>query len=118
MTAGDREPFTQLEPPPGGAERFGRRLDERARSRRRTVPWLVGAGATAAVLVAVLYVRLEVRDEAPEQPVARIYDAPQFDRLLGRTMRPEELTVVLNDQAADLRRVETGDPRIRIYELN
>ena len=118
--------FTQLEPPPGGAERFGRRLDETAdapRAPRSRVFALAGAACAAVAVMAALVVLLD-RNDSASSPVAdsertaEIYDAREFDRLLGRPPRPAELTVILNEQSASVAQIETGNEKVRIYRIN
>ena len=117
--------FTELEPPPGGAERFGRRLDQTA-SARHALRWhvFVTAGAACAVVALVAVVLLRDPEDSASSPVAdsgrtaAIYDAPEFDRLLGRTPRPAELTVTLNEQPASVAEIETTNEKVRIYRIN
>lgn len=117
--------FKELEPPPGGAERFARRLDEiateRPRLRARTIG-LAAAVSAVAVLTAVLLQRPAA--DAPElavadsPPAVEVYGAPEFDRLLGRTSPPAELTVVLNTEPARVTELETTSAKVRIYQIN
>src|SRR5688500_14102013 len=95
--------FKELEPPPGGAERFAQRLDEIAAarpSRRARVLAMAAAVAALAFVTAVLVLR-EPHDAAPElvadaPPPVEVYSAPEFDRLLGRSAAPAELMVMVN----------------------
>jgi hypothetical protein len=123
--------FGQLDPPPGGAERFARRLDDVAAHasqdahRRRFA--LAGAAAAAILLVVALAV-LRAPSDAPPPPVAdsvpapeiypEIYESPAFDRLLGRPLRAERLTATVNQQAAAVTELESQNPNVRIYRIH
>ena len=82
--------FRELEPPPGGAERFARRLDEiaaaRPSPRARVLAMAAAVGAVALVTAMLL---LRPSDDAPPvlvadaPPAVEVYNAPEFDRLLG-----------------------------------
>ena len=120
--------FKELEPPPGGAERFAQRLDERgraaiaSRTRWRNLA-LAGAACTAvALIVAVVLRRDSDRPEMPPlvadlQPAPEIYDSPAFDRLLGRPAQFTELTVSRNEQSASVVELETANAKVRIYQI-
>jgi hypothetical protein len=117
--------FRVLEPPPGGAEAFAQRLDEIAaerpspRARVRAAAAAVAAGAVVATILA-----LRTPNDAPPAIVARtpppveIYNAAEFDRLLGRPSQPTELTVMSNEGAIGVTEVATTNPNIRIYQIN
>ena len=114
--------FADLTPPPGGAERFAKRLDETAHAeapRWRRFAFAGAACAAVALVVAVVLLR-EPSDSASSTVAAApvIYDAPEFDRLLGRPSRPTELMVTRNAQAAVVAQVETTNEKIRIYDLD
>jgi hypothetical protein len=118
--------FEQLEPPPGGAARFALRLDEAAAS--AVAPkWrpIALAGAVGAVIVAgaltVVLLRAPSEAVAPvatSQPTPEIYNAPVFDRLLGRPLQAEELTAVVDQQATSVSELESHNDKVRIYQLN
>lgn len=111
--------FRELDAPPGGPERLDRRLDELSR-RGHTLRWrLAAAAVAAAALLAVLGLMIEVGllGPAPER-LAGVYDAPQFDRLLGRPPASAELTVRLNDQNATVAELESGNEKVRIYRID
>ena len=117
--------FKELEPPPGGAERFAQRLDEIAAerpSRRARVVALAAATAGVALVTAVLLLRQP--DDAAQPPIANapppvdIYNAPELDRLLGRSTPPAEIMVTVNMQAANVTEIETTNQRVRIYQIN
>jgi hypothetical protein len=117
--------FKELEPPPGGAERFAQRLDEveaeRPSLRTRAVA-LAAAAAAVAILTTVLLLR--PADDAAElavadaPPAVDVYGAPEFDRLLGRPAQPTELTVFVNTEAARVTELTTTSAKVRIYQLN
>lgn len=119
------ELFQQLDPPPGGVERFGQRLDRAAMveaAARRRRPALAAAAAVAGVAFVATFVLLRGPSDGP-QPVAAapapaIYDAPEFDRLLGRPLPVEQLTAVVDDQAATVTELESQNAKVRIYQLN
>ena len=117
--------FRQLDPPPGGAERFARRLDELTATSptpRRRVPALAAAACAVLVLVAAVVWLREPDDSRPliavSQPAIDVYGAPEFDRLLGRTRPPAELTVVVGAQTAAVTQLETTNEKVRIYEID
>jgi hypothetical protein len=118
--------FRELEPPPGGAERFAARLDaivaEGPPRRPRALALAAAAAvATAAVVATVL---LQGPDTAPEPsiaaapPAVEVYGAPEFDRLLGRASRPAELTVIVNTETARVTELATTHANVRIYQIN
>jgi hypothetical protein len=117
--------FIELEPPPGGAERFKRRLDALAAaspSPRVRGFALVAAGAAGVLVAAILLVREP--GDAPQQPVADaapavdVYGAREFDRLLGRASPPAELMVVVNAQPARVTEIQTSNEKVRIYRID
>jgi hypothetical protein len=117
--------FRQLEPPPGGAERFARRLDEIAAQRpSRRARVLATAAAVAAVALVMAILLTQRPDDAPpvlvadEPPAVDIYNAPELDRLLGRTSQPAELMVMVNMEAANVTEIETTNQKVRIYQIN
>jgi hypothetical protein len=118
------EIFEQLEPPPGGAEALARRLDEIAAERpsRRTRVLAAAATVAAVALVTAILLlrppRVEVPTLASTPPAGDIYNAPELDRLLGRTSRPAELMVTVNMEAASVTEIETANQKVRIYQIN
>jgi hypothetical protein len=117
--------FKPLDPPPGGAERFARRLEAAAGASATNPRWpLAVAGAACAavaVVVAMLVLRAPTDDVPPvaaSDPVPVVYDSPAFDRLLGRPLRTEQLTVIVNKQTAAVTEVESRNAKVRIYQLN
>jgi anti-sigma-K factor RskA len=115
--------FRELTPPPGGAERFRQRLEELERS-DRPPQWraLAAAAACAAVVLAAIVLLRDRGDPAPSLPeselTAALYNAPEFDRLLGRQPPPVELAVTLNQQTASVVEIETTNEKVRIYQIN
>lgn len=117
--------FKELEPPPGGAERFARRLDKLAAERPSLRARAIAVAAAAAVVAIATAVLLQrPADDPPEltaadsPPAVEIYGAPEFDRLLGRPAQPAELTVMVNTEAARVTELETMSTKIRIYQIN
>lgn len=111
--------FAELTPPPGGAERLAERFDTDAPRRRGLA--LGGAGAAVAVAFVATVLMLRGPNDTESTAVAPapdIYDAPEFDRLLGRPARPAELSVTLDERSAAVVEVETTNEKIRIYQLN
>jgi len=117
--------FKELEPPPGGAERFARRLHELAAERpslRTRAVALAAAASAIAVVTTVLWLRPV--DTAPDlaatdaPPAVEVYGAPEFDRLLGRPPQPTERTVLVNTEAARVTELETTSAKVRIYQIN
>ena len=117
--------FKELEPPPGGAERFAQRLDEIAAERpSRRARALALAAATAGVALVTAVLLLRQPDDAAQVQIAHapppvdIYNAPELDRLLGRSTPPAELMVTVNMQAANVTEIETTNQKVRIYQIN
>lgn len=115
--------FRPLEPPPGGAERFRQRLDAGG-ARGLALQWRVALAASAALVLVVpailLFVHREPARDArrPSTSAAAIYDAPQFDRLLGRPVERSEPLVTINEQAATLAEVRSENAKVRIYTIH
>jgi hypothetical protein len=115
--------FAELTPPPSGAERFARRLDETAQAadvpRWRSFAFAGAACAAVALVVAVVLLR-DPSDSTPPTVASApdIYDAPEFDRLLGRPAQPTEFTVTLDERTASVVEVETANEKIRLYRVN
>jgi hypothetical protein len=119
------ELFRQLEPPPGGAEAFARRLDEIAAERpsRRARVLAAAAAAATVALVTVILLSRQPDDGPPvlivdEPPAVDIYNAPELDRLLGRASKPAELMVMVNMETANVTQIETANEKVRIYQIN
>jgi hypothetical protein len=55
---------------------------------------------------------------ADSQPLPAIYDSPAFDRLLGRPLPAEQLTAIVDEQAASVTEVESHNAKVKIYQLN
>jgi hypothetical protein len=77
----------------------------------------------AVALVATVILLREPNDSASlpvadSQLTADIYDAPEFDRLLGRPRQTAEVTVTLNEQTASVAEIETANEKVRIYQIN
>jgi len=110
--------FKQLDPPPGGAERFRERLD--GATRRDPAPSWPLAAAVAAALVVVVGALVVLSDAGREggQPAEnRVAAAPEFDRLLGRPVERAEPAVTLNDETVALAAVQSENPKVRIYRI-
>jgi hypothetical protein len=118
--------FERLEPPPGGTARFAERLAAGASPVRPSwrpfaLAGAIGAMAVAAVAVTVVLLRepsVTVAPVANSQPVLEIYNAPAFDRLLGRPLQAEELRATVNRQPTSVSELESHNDKVRIYQLN
>lgn len=118
--------FEELKPPPGGAERFARRLDELTAAPPAAPMRVQVFGAAACLVLAGFLTSLWVREPAPappqltaiEPPIIDLYGAPELDRLLGRTRAPAELTVVIGTETAAITQLPTANEKVRIYEIN
>jgi hypothetical protein len=115
--------FRVLEPPPGGVDRFAQRLDAaaaRPASRARTLA--VAAAIVAAALITAVFALRTPSDRPPVStavtPPVDIYNAPEFDRLLGRAPQPTDLMVVVNDETVAVTQVATTNRKVRIYEID
>ncbi len=80
--------------------------------------------ASAALLLVVpallLFVRREPAHEAnaPGSSSAEIYDAPQFDRLLGRPVERSAPMVTIDERTATLAEVRSENENVRIYTID
>ena len=116
--------FTELMPPPGGAERFAQRLEQAAAvpiiSLRRVAVFAAAASVVGALVTALVVVRQPNEASPPLAlgPAVEIYDAPELDRLLGRSARPMGLVVTVNAEAATVTEVATANDKVRIYRVN
>ena len=127
------ELFKELEPPAGGAERFRQQLEQHGEATHHGSGrlWLAGL---ASVLVAVVIVALLRYPGVPmgndandagslpptgaDLPAARVvYDAQQFDRLLGRPMQPVELSVAIGDERVAVSEMPSTNSKVRIYQI-
>jgi hypothetical protein len=117
--------FKELQPPPGGVERFAQRLDEMSPARPSPrVRALALAAALGSVAVVAALLLLRQPSDAPQTVVANapppvdVYNAPELDRLLGRVAPPPQLMVLVNTQAANVTEIETVNEKVRIYQIN
>jgi hypothetical protein len=143
MKLDDVRPFETLDPPPGGAERFRERLEQHAGPAINPSGWLritgLAASLTVVAVIAVLaFLRLTVdpaqpltgdseqpltgdREQAPTGgdglPARELYQARQFDRLLGRPMQPAKLSVVINDESVAVAEIPSANARVRLYQI-
>ena len=116
--------FKQLEPPPGGAERFAQRLDEIAAERPSSRTRVLAVAATAAAVALVTAILLLPTTDGPPvrvadaPPAVDVYNAPELDRLLGRAAMPAELVVTVTLEMAVVTEIETTNKKVRIYQIN
>jgi hypothetical protein len=110
--------FKQLEPPPGGAERFRARLDAAA-ERDPGPSWRLAVAVAAGVVVVVsaLIILNDVGRSSVDSPENQVATAPEFDRLLGRPMEPTEPAVTLNDEMVTLAAVQSENPKVHMYQI-
>jgi hypothetical protein len=117
--------FKELDPPPRGAERFARRLDEIAAERPSSrMRLLAMAASVAAVALVTTVLLLQPASDVPPASIANapppvdVYNAPELDRLLGRAAAPAELMVTVNTATVATTEIETTNERVRIYQIN
>jgi hypothetical protein len=117
--------FKELDPPPRGAERFARRLDEIAAERPSSrMRLLAMAASVAAVALVTTVLLLQPASDVPPASIANapppvdVYNAPELDRLLGRAAAPAELMVTVNMATVATTEIETTNERVRIYQIN
>ena len=116
MSHEDRIPFPDIDPPPGGTERFRMQLENPDVASRAAVGRWVAAAGVVAVLAIVAMAVLWPRD-AVEPEAAMVFDTPELDRLLGRPMPRIETTVMIDNEPVALSAVPATTPGIRIYEV-
>ena len=116
MNPEDRIQFPDIEPPPGGAERFGVQLENPGDALRVAVGRWAAAGGVVAVL-AIASMAVLWPPEAVEPETVIVFDTPEFDRLLGRPMQQVETTVMINNEPVNLSTMPVTTPGIRIYEI-
>jgi hypothetical protein len=125
MSPDHSELFRALEPPAGGRERFRQRLARHAAHTNAYSRRWVFAGSTItaiAVSAVLLFGILEpaVTPDAPDPPdalVASVIQAPEFDRLLGRSSAPTDLRVAIDDKPVPVSELASTNAKIRIYEI-
>src|SRR5690606_3235202 len=116
----------------GGVERLRRRMQEApapaapafvSGSHGRRFAVGIAAAATAAVGISAVWLEREVPSQAQHArqaqqalPTSGLSDAPELDRLLGRT-REVELSVTVDGREVTLAKLPSTDPRVRIYAL-
>lgn len=66
----------------------------------------------------MLFAGLRNDDGANGQALANLYQAAPFDRLLGRPMERTELIVTVDEQALPVSRLDSSNPKIRIYRVD
>ena len=116
MKPEDRIQFPDIEPPPGGAERFRVQLENPGVASRVAVGRWVAAGGVVAVL-AIAAIIVLWPNNVVEPETAIVFDTPEFDRLLGRPMKQVETTVMIDDEPVNLSAIPVKTPGIRIYEV-
>ena len=116
MNTEDRIQFPDIDPPPGGVERFRVQLESPGVASRVSFGHWAAAGGVVAVLAIAAIAVLSLPETAePETLIA--FDTPEFDRLLGRPMQKVETTVMIDDEPAAIAPVPAKRAGIRIYEV-
>jgi hypothetical protein len=128
MSIDRHELFTRLEPPRGGAERFAARLLHESeattampRTPRRLLLPAFGTAVCAALVATAAWLARPVVHAPPIARSARhgeVYNAPQFDRLLGRPARGSEFIVQIDDEAVSVTEIRTENHKVRIYQID
>jgi len=122
MNTEEREIFRELEPPPGGVERFRRRLGA---SRPVEQRWPRRSAIAGLAVIAMAVVTLTLRQQTdPRMPAsgesrreAQVQQAPEFDRLLGRPGEPARTRIAVNDTSVAVSELPSANPSIRIYRI-
>lgn len=117
MNSEDRIAFPDIEPPLGGTERFRMQLEITGDDLHATFGRWAAAGGVVAVLAIAAIAVLRPAEVAEPQEDAVAFDAPEFDRLLGRPMQQVETTVMIGEEPAILAPLPVTRPGIRIYEI-
>lgn len=107
--------FRALEPPTGGADRFRRRLDAQGKPRFARRTRLAIAGLAVSVLALFVLIAVTRHGEEPEPRVASLFDAPEFDRLLGRPMDRARFSISINGESPAVSEVPSTHETVRIY---
>jgi len=116
MSPADRIPFPDLDPPSGGVDRFRMRLGNPDDASHAVVARWAAAGGVMAVLAIIAMLVLAPPDVA-EPATTIVFDAPEFDRLLGRPLQQVETTAMIDDEPVTLSAMPVTTPGIRIYEV-
>jgi hypothetical protein len=116
MKPEDRIPFPDIEPLPGGPEGFRLRLESAGDASSRAVGRWAAVGGVVAVL-AIAAIAVLAPNEAVEPDTVIVFDAPEFDRLLGRPMQQVETTVRIDNEPVAVSTIPVKTPGIRIYEV-
>jgi hypothetical protein len=108
--------FEMIDPPAGGENAMRARLRETHTPRTRR--FLLPAAALAGLAAAAIWF-VQTRNEAPPITVAEaeLYDAAEFDRLLGRMPAPVDLHVSVNGRDANVVLLGRPDSKVRIYQI-
>lgn len=117
MNIDQSELFEKFDPPAGGAERLRARLQTET-SRPLVLPARLGLAAVAASLL-LMVILFAPRPETPDDAATAsdLYDAPAFDRLLGREFQAVALRVTLNEEQMRAVALADENPKVRLYEL-
>jgi hypothetical protein len=113
------EGFRELTPPAGGAARMRARLvDEGGNASHAS--WRFAAAGVAAMLLIGVVVAIALRNGPVADagsPGGELYASADFDRLLGRSLTPVELSVYLGDERLELTEIPTRDPQVRFVRV-
>ena len=105
--------FELLDPPRGGVEKLRARFAAADVGPRVSRP----LAAFSLLVLAALAVSLYFVPEPREPEAASMFDAPQFDRLLGRDAPVVPISVTVDRQPAAAEEMESTDPKVRIYRV-
>lgn len=106
----------ELEPPPGGIKRFEQRLDRVDHSSGMRIGTALVAGVAVSVL-AIVIIGLLRQPGTIEPDTPSVYEAPAFDRLLGRPMQQAGTSVSIDDEPVSVSVLAGADSNIRIYGI-
>ena len=108
--------FRELEPPPGGAARLRARLGTRTGHPGRQAWWLGPALVAVIAALALSPFRFDLTTESAPPPDTLLM-AAAFDRLLGRTSAPYELSVARGTERLTVSELESSHPNVRLVQF-
>jgi hypothetical protein len=109
--------FQQLQPPAGGLERLQRKIHNAALN-RTGYRWQPVLAAAMLVLALGLSAYWLPQQQASEPVTEEVFNATEFDRLLGRSPAKVELLVSRDHEAVSIVEVPDTGANARVYRLN